>query len=80
MADIPYTARETIYVDYDTLFVNVDTTNPWDIMSVSKTICTVAPSYRNFKIDFRHTFELHICPKILLNLIYQRQLRSNAVV
>tara|TARA_B100000902_G_scaffold21661_1_gene26020 strand:+ start:19283 stop:20206 length:924 start_codon:yes stop_codon:yes gene_type:complete len=69
----PY--KETIYVDYDTLFVNVDTTNLWDIMSVNKAISFPknALSYRNFHVppDFRHTFELQYqLPRLYYNMIY----------
>tara|TARA_B100001057_G_C22866627_1_gene956763 strand:- start:1424 stop:2329 length:906 start_codon:yes stop_codon:yes gene_type:complete len=69
----PY--QETIYVDYDTLFVNTDINDLWDVMSVTKEISVPkrALSYRNFPTPPMWRFEFEIqydLPTNFYNLIY----------
>ena len=68
----PY--QETIYVDYDTLFVNVDTNNLWNIMSQNDiSVPANALSYRNYPIPSFPRFGYEIqygLPQNFYNLIY----------
>ena len=68
----PY--EETIYVDYDTLFVNVDTNNLWNVMSQNDiSVPANAISYRNYPIPSFPRFEYEIqygLPQYFYNLIY----------
>lgn len=65
---------ETIYVDYDTLFVNVDTENLWNVMSQNDISVPVnALSYRNYPSPKMWRFEFEIqynLPQYFYNLIY----------
>ncbi len=68
----PY--EETIYVDYDTVFVNVDTQNLWDVMANGDiSIPVSAKSYRNFDIPkiWRFQFEIQYkLPQLFYNIMY----------
>ena len=68
----PY--EETIYVDYDTIFSNVDVDTLWDILSNGDiSIPSDAMNYRNLRIDYSKRFEFEVqyrLPKLFNNLIY----------
>jgi len=68
----PY--QETIYVDYDTLFVNVDIKNLWNVMSQNDISVPVnALSYRNYPVPKFPRFEYELqygLPQYFYNLIY----------
>ena len=69
----PY--EETIYVDYDTLFLNVDIEDLWRTMSSKNGISvpTDALAYRNFPVPRHFRFEYEIqykLPKFFYNLMY----------
>lgn len=68
----PY--KETIYLDYDTLFINVDVQNLWGIMANKHiSVPKNAYSYRNFPIPpvWRFEYELQYkLPTNLYNIIY----------
>jgi|TARA_B100002019_G_scaffold116402_2_gene100011 hypothetical protein len=73
----PY--EETIYVDYDTLFINVDIQTLWDTMASGTGSISVpknAYSYRNFpalpmwRFEYENAYKL---PKYWYNLIYFRK-------
>ena len=69
----PY--EETIYVDYDTLFVNVDTDILWKVMSQNGGISVPrqALSYRNYPIQQFPRFEYedaYKLPQYFYNLMY----------
>ena len=69
----PY--EETIYVDYDTLFLNVNIDDLWKTMSSKNGISvpTDALAYRNFPVPKMWRFEYEIqykLPKFFYNLMY----------
>ena len=69
----PY--EETIYVDYDTLFINVDVNDLWAVMSSKNGISvpTDALAYRNFPVPKVWRFEYEIqykLPRYFYNLMY----------
>ena len=69
----PY--QETIYVDYDTLFLNVNIDDLWKTMSSKNGISVPidALAYRNFPVPKMWRFEYEIqykLPKFFYNLMY----------
>tara|TARA_B100000123_G_scaffold272334_1_gene254645 strand:+ start:2488 stop:3390 length:903 start_codon:yes stop_codon:yes gene_type:complete len=77
----PY--KETIYLDYDTLFLNVDINDLWKVMGVNDiSVPQNATSYRNFPIvgHFRFDFEnQYKLPRLFYNMIYWRQDTKSAI-
>lgn len=68
----PY--EETIYVDYDTLFVNVDTNNLWNVMSQNDiSVPATAINFRNYPVPSFPRFEYELqynLPQFYFNMIY----------